>query len=68
MKKAAVLSPPNSMLMTVADVCDLLQITDRTVRKWTDNGKLPVPIRMGRRIIRFRRADIEALLEKPKTG
>ncbi len=66
MKKAAVLSPPNSMLMTVFDICDLLQITDRTVRKWMDNGKLPAPVRLGR-VVRFRRADIEALLEK-KTG
>ncbi len=65
-KASMVLSAPNSTLMTIRDVCDLLQVTDRTVRKWMSNGRLPAPVRLGR-IVRFRRADIEALLEK-KTG
>lgn len=46
--------------LTVADVCDMLQLESQTLTKWERDGIL-VPFRYGR-IIRYSRAQIAALL------
>ena len=47
------------MLITIEDVAEMLHLTTRAVRMaWYDN-KIPAPIRIGRRSIRWRREEIE---------
>jgi predicted DNA-binding transcriptional regulator AlpA len=62
------LSAPNSTLVTVLDICHLLGVCQRTVWLWVDLGRLPQPIRFSRAKVRWRRDDIERLIERGKTG
>jgi excisionase family DNA binding protein len=48
--------------LTVAQVADLLKISEQTVRNWIDAGKLR-GIRAGARRVRIARADLDAFLE-----
>jgi excisionase family DNA binding protein len=51
-------------LLTIADICDYLQITRTTALKWVADGKLPPPIRLGVKTHRWRFQEIEGALEK----
>ena len=46
--------------MTVADVADLMQVTQPTVDRWVRDGALPAT-RIGR-TLRFNRADVESMV------
>ena len=50
--------------LDAADVARLLKVKKRTIYEWAAEGHLP-SIRIGR-TVRFRRADIEALLAPEK--
>jgi hypothetical protein len=39
---------PNRLL-TRADICALLKVTEQTTRNWERSGRLPAPIRFGRK-------------------
>ena len=47
-----------SALLTVRDVARLLALSERSVWRMSDAGKLPVPVRIGA-AVRWRRAEIE---------
>lgn len=48
-------------LLSAPKAAELLQVSDETIRRWAEAGKLPfVELPSGRRV--FRRADIEAIL------
>jgi excisionase family DNA binding protein len=53
-------------LMTVAQVAEALMVSDETIHRWSREGRLPVVRlpggRPGRGLKRFRRADVEALI------
>ncbi|BBY84178.1 hypothetical protein MPUL_53360 [Mycolicibacterium pulveris] len=49
--------------MTVAQVADELQVTDRSVRLWIAEGRITAYRVRDGRSIRLRRADVEQLLE-----
>jgi len=51
-----------SDLLTVAEVAEMLRVTERTVRAWTHAGTLH-PVRIGGRV-RFRRTTLEATLDE----
>jgi excisionase family DNA binding protein len=51
-------------LLSAAEVAELLQVADETVRRWAAADRLP-HIRYPSGQIRFRRADIEAILNPP---
>jgi excisionase family DNA binding protein len=55
---------PESYL-TVADVAELLQLNQQTVRNWIDQGSLPA-LRVGRRV-RIKRSDLDRVLEAGST-
>jgi len=55
----------NTEFLTVAEVADLLQLNQPTVRNWIDAGTLPA-LKVGRRV-RIRRADLDAKLEAGRT-
>ena len=54
-------------LITIDEVAKMLQLTTRSVRHAWYSGLLPKPIRVGRRSIRWRLAEVEAFLTK-QTG
>jgi excisionase family DNA binding protein len=47
--------------MTVGEAADELHVTERYIRKVIATGELPA-VKVGRRLIRIRRTDLEALL------
>lgn len=51
-----------SDLLTVAELAEMLRVTERTVRTWTQAGTLRA-VRIGGRV-RYRRATVEAMLEE----
>jgi len=55
------------MLMTIDEIAELMKITTRSVRQRWYDGVIPKPIRIGRRSIRWRRAEVEAFIAA-KTG
>jgi excisionase family DNA binding protein len=55
-------------LLTRAEVAALLGLKTQTVAKWALSGKhLPV-VRIGGRIVRYKRSDVERLLDKSVVG
>ena len=53
-------------LLTLGDVMQLLGLSSATIRRWVAKGELPVVrLRPSPTSIRFRRSDIEALIERP---
>jgi excisionase family DNA binding protein len=55
----AVTSPPD---MTLKNVADYLGLSTRTIRQMVTDGRLRA-YRLGPRVIRFRRSEIDAALE-----
>ena len=56
-----VAGPTQSRLLTVAEAADELNVTERFIRKLIAEGDLDA-VRVGARIVRIRRTDLEALL------
>lgn len=54
---------PAGTWLTTAEVAQLLRVSDQTVAAYLRAGKLPQPIRIGRRLL-FRATDIEAHLAR----
>lgn len=53
--------------MTIADVAELLRVSKPTVRKAVEKQGLPA-LRLGARVYRFSRVDVQAWIEKQKGG
>ena len=47
-------------LLDYKGVASMLAVSVRTVWRWRDAGKIPPPVRMGRRTLRWRLADLES--------
>jgi len=52
----------NPEYLTVDQVAARLQVSQKTIRKWISENRLPGLIRLGRRCIRFRAVDLEKRL------
>jgi excisionase family DNA binding protein len=52
---------PPEEIMLVPEVAALMRVTDKTVYRLIETGKLRA-YRLGDRVIRIKRADVEALL------
>lgn len=52
--------------LTVAQVAEILQLNQQTVRNWIDQGSLPA-YRVGRRV-RIQRSDLEQIIAKSRTS
>jgi excisionase family DNA binding protein len=57
----AVAGPTQSRLLTVTEAADELNVTERFIRKLIAEGNLDA-VRVGTRLVRIRRTDLEALL------
>jgi predicted DNA-binding transcriptional regulator AlpA len=58
------LSAPDSVLVNLADMGKMLGVHQSTIMRWVETGNLPEPLRFSSQSIRWRRADIEALVEQ----
>ncbi len=52
---------PLSPLVTVAETASVFCVCKKTIRNWIKSGQLPAQ-RIGRRIVRIRRRDVEKLI------
>ena len=55
---------PDSELLDIAQAAALLRVSEASLRRWTNSGRLPCRRIGGRRERRFRRTDLMALLER----
>lgn len=53
--------------LTQDEAADYLNITDRTLRRYVASGELPA-YRLGTRLLRFKQADLDALLHLVPTA
>jgi excisionase family DNA binding protein len=51
----------SSELLTLEEVARYLKVSPRTVRNYVRDGRLPAPLRLGPRCVRWRRGEVEAL-------
>ncbi len=58
---AALLNPAD--LLTETEAADLLRVAVQTLRNWRWRGQGPRALKIGLRMVRYRRADIEAFIE-----
>lgn len=61
--------PESARLLTHRQVCELLQLSDRTVRTMVSAGKIPRPIKMGTQqqsTLRYDRGEIESWIRDLK--
>jgi len=56
-----------SDFLTKADVARLFRISSRTVERWVEEHRLPPPLKLSAKVIRWRAADIERALEEANT-
>lgn len=52
-------------LLTIKQASEVLQVSETSLRRWTESGRLPCLRVGGRRERRFRRADLMTCLERP---
>jgi predicted DNA-binding transcriptional regulator AlpA len=50
-------------LVSRAEIAELYSVSPMTVFNWSKAGKLPLPVRLGRRCVRYRLADVRRRLE-----
>lgn len=52
------------MLLNLEELAEQFRVTRNTILQWVAKGDFPAPIRIGRRTLRWREADIEAFVER----
>lgn len=50
-------------LLNIDEMTGMLKCSSRAVRLWVSLGKLPKPIKLGRRAVRWDKAEVEAFLK-----
>ena len=45
-------------LLTIEEVSERYQVTTRTIQNWVRDGRFPQPMRLSRRLLRWRLADL----------
>jgi excisionase family DNA binding protein len=50
--------------LTKADVARLFRISTKSVERWVRDGRLPPPVKLSGRTLRFRQADITKYLHE----
>lgn len=51
-------------MMSFRDVAKTFAVSEWTVRAWVKNGTIPKPVRLGPRVQRFRRTDIDRVMRE----
>ena len=55
---------PVDALLTVKDVADILSVGVRTVWRWAAEKKIPAPIRLAKKTLRWKASQLQAYLDK----
>ena len=55
-------------LLTPAEAADRLAVSAKTLERWRSTGDGPPYIALGRRLVRYRRADVDAFVRRQKTA
>ena len=55
---------PEKLWLTAREVCDAIAVNPSTMRSWLRRGQGPPHYRVGGRLVRFRRDEVEAWLQK----
>jgi prophage regulatory protein len=55
-------SVPMSKLLTLYELADRLGVSPRTVARYVEQGRLPGPVRLSRKSVRWREEDISAAI------
>jgi excisionase family DNA binding protein len=53
----------NERLLTIQDVAKLYRIAVRTVRRWIAEGRIPQPMHLNQRVLRWKASEIQRHLE-----
>jgi len=56
--------PPVDMLLTVKDVAELLSVNSRTAWRWVKLGKIPRPLKLSRRAVRWRASEMQSYIDR----
>ena len=48
--------------LTTAELAEMLAVSEKAIRLWTDQGLMPGVVRIGKRCLRYRKATIEKKL------
>ena len=56
-----------SVLLTIEQAANRLAVSERQLRRWRDEGRGPVPVRLNERVIRYDADDLDQHIEKMKT-
>lgn len=51
-------------LLSTCEVADLLGVRRETVSRWHNHGDFPKPLRISPTVLRWRRADVDAWLDR----
>lgn len=55
-------------LLRPCEVAQLLGIATRTLWRWRSEGRLPEPIKVNRKVVRWRASEIAACIDRLKDG
>jgi predicted DNA-binding transcriptional regulator AlpA len=55
-------------LLTVQDVAEILSVGVRTVWRWTALSRLPKPIRLAKKVVRWKASELQAYLDNQPLG
>ena len=53
----------DDQLVTAHELAEQMNVSTQTIRRWWKSGHMPAPRRFGRRVIRWRRSEIEQWIE-----
>lgn len=51
-------------LISAPELAEQMNVSTQTIRRWWKAGQMPAPRRFGRRVIRWRRSDIDEWIEQ----
>jgi excisionase family DNA binding protein len=51
-------------LMSPADIAAYLGVKTRTILQWAAEGRLPRPVRLSKKVFRFRQSEVEAAVKR----
>ena len=57
----------HSELMSASEVCSMFSVSNRTLSRWLENGKFPLPVRVGG-TRRWRRSELDLFIDSKGDG
>ena len=57
----------HSELISASEVCSMFGVSNRTLSRWLENGKFPLPVRVGG-TRRWRRSELDLFIDSKGDG